>query len=1483
MRTKQLFLTLALLCTVVQGMRAQASWEEVYAMTNTIAEDWTQLTEGSTTGRTLGAAGTTTYYYTDTDLTFTNSNTGGSGLTIQGTVYLYVPKGVTVTCWGAVASGVTGGGAGIELTAENMLCLLGSGKVNAIGGNAARGGDGGNGGDADWDSSNIWSGFGGYGGNGGGGAGAGIGTRGGNGGNGGVGAVSSTSDWKSYGGHSGKGGQIGATAGAMGSLYVSPSIYFLYAIGGAKGTLGNGGSAGKSYLYDGIDNWCAAGGGGGGCGGCGGAAANIGSGGPGGGGGASGNIDKIDALYTGYCIVRAPGGKGGQNGDGTWAVGGDQSILNYNAINNGQVGSNSSGWGNHDNNVSSQPVGTGGNGNATGSASTSESAITLTSKMPAQSEWDIVCFQTKTTQSQWVELPLRNRMGTTLGAAGTTTYYFVTGDRAFINANAGSGGLTILGTVYLFIPSGCQITCRGGDGSGATGASAGIELTAGNTLYLIGGGKLVATGGNAANGAGGTDGGDASFSRGYWLRSGDGGRGGDGGGGAGAGIGTSGAGGGAGGAGGAGKEVKFQITTGNVGGHGGEGSTAADMGTLYIYQMPAPTMEIHGGSGGTIGGNGGAGGRHALDDEGYPSNIWTMSGGAGGGPGGFGGAASDIGTGGPGGGGGGGGASGSIEGVRLSSSFCQVGALGGNPGANADGTLAGTGENTLMTTAYKSELAQYYFSENKYANDGWGVNGDNRAGGGSGGNTGSATQSGSAITVEAKLPLQGEGSEETPYLISNTDTWDTFASYVNYGMSFSGKYVKLTENINVTTKVGTVSGGTQVRAFSGTFLGDGHTITATITDNDNQGTAPFCNINGATIRNLTVAGTVTSNQRHLSGLVGFANGKNTIEGCAVTATLNVNTDYAGGIVGHGLDSNTTISGCVFAGIMNSSSNPSVGAIWGWSNNATPTLKNCLEAGTYVGINNMHSIGLQGSSGSITGCYYLTPQTGSPQNAYTASGATKAYPMSTAPYYLGDLVQDYGLLKVYANGILFNGTYYMAPAPISLVDNADNSTTISKANGYAANVTLAGRTLYKDGAWNTLCLPFSLTVLEGSPLEEATVKTLASTAFSDGTLTMNFTDDVSSIDAGKPYIVKWENPIVDLSTLTASYTAQDCDVLTGTLGGNYKISIAAGATVKLQDVTINGTKSSNYSWAGINCLGDATIILKGANTVKGFYENYPGIHVPEGSTLTIKGSGSLDASSNGWGAGIGGGKEVNCGNIVIEGGTITATGGAQAAGIGGGSRASCGNITITDGVTKVTATQGWLGTSIGAGNLGSCGTVTIDAEMDASTYNSYIGTGSGSVDFVFSIENPVFNDVIISNVSANAETDYVDFVGTYSPVSIYTAGKTNLYLGADNTLYYPTDEDFKVNAFRGYFQLKQGLTAGEANSMSAGVRAFVLNFGDGERGDDNATGIVSAEANSSLFTLHSSLSEWYTLDGRKLGGKPTAKGIYINNGRKIVIK
>ena len=203
--------------------------------------------------------------------------------------------------------------------------------------------------------------------------------------------------------------------------------------------------------------------------------------------------------------------------------------------------------------------------------------------------------------------------------------------------------------------------------------------------------------------------------------------------------------------------------------------------------------------------------------------------------------------------------------------------------------------------------------------------------------------------------------------------------------------------------------------------------------------------------------------------------------------------------------------------------------------------------------------------------------------------------------------------------------------------------------------------------------------------------------------------------------------VDLATLTADYEAQDGETLTGTLAGNYKISIADGATVTLDGVTINGVNDMNYSWAGITCLGDATIILSGTNTVNGFYQDYPGIQAAAGKTLIINGTGSLTASSYGKGAGIGGVNNVACGNIEIQGGTITATSDAYGAGIGAGDRADCGNITISGGT--VNATGGEYGAGIGGGRRGpdngSCGNILISGgTVNATGGDKAAGIGGG---------------------------------------------------------------------------------------------------------------------------------------------------------------
>ena len=215
--------------------------------------------------------------------------------------------------------------------------------------------------------------------------------------------------------------------------------------------------------------------------------------------------------------------------------------------------------------------------------------------------------------------------------------------------------------------------------------------------------------------------------------------------------------------------------------------------------------------------------------------------------------------------------------------------------------------------------------------------------------------------------------------------------------------------------------------------------------------------------------------------------------------------------------------------------------------------------------------------------------------------------------------------------------------------------------------------------------------------------------------------------------------IDLSQITAAYTAQNGEVLTGTLDvDNYpvKISIADGATVTLNGLTINGTHADDdaHKHAGITCEGDATIILAdgSTNTVRGFHNEYPGIIVAVGKTLTIKGgsqgTGSLNASSNKEGAGIGAGgyynTDIHCGNIEILSGNITAIGGDNGAGIGGGRKCTCGNVTISGGT--IVATGGYYGAGIGSGDVGTCGNITISGGTITAT-GGYDGAGIGGGD------------------------------------------------------------------------------------------------------------------------------------------------------------
>jgi hypothetical protein len=146
-------------------------------------------------------------------------------------------------------------------------------------------------------------------------------------------------------------------------------------------------------------------------------------------------------------------------------------------------------------------------------------------------------------------------------------------------------------------------------------------------------------------------------------------------------------------------------------------------------------------------------------------------------------------------------------------------------------------------------------------------------------------------------------------------------------------------------------------------------------------------------------------------------------------------------------------------------------------------------------------------------------------------------------------------------------------------------------------------------------------------------------------------------------------------------------------------------------------------------------------------------------------------------------------------------------------------------------------------------------------------------------NPLFTGVKVFTDAPTPVQSYdkkVQFRGIYSSTNIYSADHDNLFLGIGKNgenkdvsmLYWPNTEGYTLGAFRAYFHVD--LT--ETN----GVRDIVLNFEDGTQ----TTGVIG---HTDITDNTDKADAWYTLDGRKLEGKPTKKGLYRHGGRKVVIK
>ena len=754
-------------------------------------------------------------------------------------------------------------------------------------------------------------------------------------------------------------------------------------------------------------------------------------------------------------------------------------------------------------------------------------------------------------------------------------------------------------------------------------------------------------------------------------------------------------------------------------------------------------------------------------------------------------------------------------------------------------------------------------------------------------------------TVNKMVPYGKTADEWNPLLINSTDDWNDFASSVATGKDYSGKFVKLAADISdVTTPVGVYSETESARRpFSGTFDGDNHTITVSITDTENSGTALFRYIKNATIKQLNVAGTIDGNL-HAAALVGFAGGAateetgNAILNCKVSATVDGGT-HIGGLLGHALDSKVHIRASVFSGTMLGGTTAK-GVFIGWGNDGgSRDVDDCL----YLMPEGQSTVGLdlaRLNSGSVTigsSCY---------KNTDAGSQGIQVYAEAAAD-------------EINKNVRAADGNIYYIPCTISGVED------YHKHTGY--DITITDPTVQNaDGTSLTKGTQFTCTTNPGTVKEEGYYTLTVSGVNSAGyTGSKNFVFAVGKYD-----------PVTSETTELSNGTYKVYHSVTN----NNRINISGTVTLDLAEgATFHAPK-------GIELAGENMLIIKGSGAlvIDGCENGKSGIGGNSMGTLFVRG-GQLDIQGAEGAGGIGSdaGKPasgsltisssnlsdyVKCSSYAVRSNSFTLSGGFVIEGEQtiatteniGGKKIVPAMVLDDQGGTNTTELETYDGkqTAVALNGRtiyldGKWNTLCLPFDYDISelrnveartlTAASIEGTTlklnfGDAVDEVkagvpyiikcakeenyvnnatWNLVNPIFEDVTVKNELNNCVfgtgNNQVSFIGSYSSHTFADTDNNILLMGGENKLYYAA-ADTSIGACRAYFKIGDGTQAPR-------IDGFNISFD----GDNSTLGVTTP-----LSDRRGAGGEaWYSLDGRKLSGKPAQKGVYINNGKKIVIK
>ena len=674
-----------------------------------------------------------------------------------------------------------------------------------------------------------------------------------------------------------------------------------------------------------------------------------------------------------------------------------------------------------------------------------------------------------------------------------------------------------------------------------------------------------------------------------------------------------------------------------------------------------------------------------------------------------------------------------------------------------------------------------------------------------------------------------------------------------------------------------------------------------------------------TVTGCTASGTISTDGKYAAGLVGIVQGTASISDCVSSVTIDSSTSgdgTHGGIVA-ALSGATNIYGTVFNGRLLGEDTESVGGFIGWRNKGA-NIYNSLFIPTEVTVKKDNSATFARNDVDTHNCYYTY---------YLCDGE------HYVPYYATD-----GITR--RNGHMRHTVTPGADVTIEAVALSGTATqyTVSGITAYAGGGikrTVASADTYYYGQGDALSLTLGNTAA-GAPAgyRYDTYTASAGTLAADGTLTMPDADVTITVNTAAA-------PMSDGQTHSVSYIDADGNQQTAqaiALDGS-ETSLGSYGQEKWYFV------GTSFSHTGrIECHGNVHIILcdgKTMNVDGGSSEALwcsPGnfyFYGQSGQTGTLNTTGRISAN----------GTDANVGTITINGGIINATGdygidGYNLVAINGGIVTATGsegdgiwsNGTITLGwrtsTDRITASSynGSISVKSGQALVDEDGNI-LSGDLTASAINGKtLQPAAAAVAFApegYATYYNGKNDVTLpAGVKARIVTANDGAALTYATIAdgdtdnkVVPAGTAIMLQtaasneGQTKALTLKTKSNATIsgtNLLHG--SDVEGTTTGDGKHYKLSYNTSGTDLGWYWGADDGAPFATVAHkawlvlpngTNARSFGLPdfgetTSLIEngklimdneagvWYTLDGRKLSGKP-AKGVYIVNGRKIVVK